>query len=68
MTDDAKGYQSILQRSVHLENSRFKEFFMDLVFWLNIISLDLFVNSLADLEFLFNAPSTQVLNFFENCF
>ena len=68
LTDDARGYQSILQRSMYLENSRFKEFYMDLAFWLGIISLDLFVTSLDDLLFLFNAPSTQVLNFFQHCF
>ena len=53
---------------MYLENSRFKEFYMDFVFWLGIISLDLFVTSLADLAFLFNSPSNHVLNFFEHCF
>ena len=41
---------------------------MDIATWTGHNTLGLFVDSLNDLEILFNSPSQQVLDFLEHCF
>ena len=68
LSEEAEGFQSLLRRSLHLSNSRFKEVLMDIATWTGHNALGLFVDSLNDLEILFNSPSPIVLNFLEHCF
>ena len=68
LSEEAEGFQSLLRRSLHLSNSRFKEVLMDIATWTGHNSLGLFVDSLNDLEILFNSPTPQVIGFLENCF
>ena len=41
---------------------------MDIMTWTGHNAFGLFVDSLNDLEILFNSPSLQVLDFLEHCF
>ena len=68
LSEEAQRFQSLLRRSLHLSNSRFKEVLMDIMTWTGHNSFGLFVDSLNDLEILFNSPSLQVLDFLEHCF
>ena len=68
LSEEAKRFQSILRRSLHLSNSRIKEVLMDIATWTGHNALGLFVDSLDDLEILFKSPSPKVLNFLEHCF
>ena len=68
LSEEAKGFQSILRRSLHLSNSRCKEVLMDIATWTGHNSLGSFVDSLKDLETIFDSPSPQVIDYLENCF
>ena len=68
LSEEAKRFQSLLRRSLHLSNSRIKEVLMDIATWTGHNALGLFVDSLDDLEILFKSPSPKVLDFLEHCF
>ena len=65
---NAKGFKSILKKSVHFNNNRFRDVLMNITMLSNESTLSMFVDNLDEFAMLLETQSPAVTAFFENCF
>ena len=63
-----KGFKSILQKCVHFRNARYRDLLMDIAALSKSCTISKFVDSLDDMEILFDNLSPSVIKFFQEGF
>ena len=66
--DDARGFQSILKKSIHYNTSRYRDMLMATTVLSKENTVGMFIENLSDLEIIFEHGSEYVSNFLSNCF
>lgn len=65
---DSKGFQSILRKSIHFNNARYRDLLMEITMLSEENTLSYFVENLVDFGILLDRMSPSVTAFFDNCF
>jgi hypothetical protein len=65
---DSRGFQSILKKSIHFNNSRYRDILMSITLMSKENTVGMYIENLQDLAIIFDQMSPYVANFLEDCY